>query len=272
MTVREADQATKTESEVDALPPWPLWARPVEALRGVVRLLLIVVSILIAWARYWLVIDRRSLRARAGWLHRLNSRVARIVGVRVEMSGERPSGGLVVANHLSYLDIILLSAVARPVFVSKAEVKAWPFFGRCACYGGTLFIDRQRRGAVGPMAAQMRAVLDAHLPLVLFPEGTSTGGETVLPFKASLFAPVADVDCPVTACALDYHLLGGDVSEEVCYWKDHDFAPHLLNLLSKNGLTFRIAFGPSHPRQGDRKEIARTLHGEVMELRKRSIC
>ncbi len=265
--MREADQEIQAESRGDTLPPWPLWVRPVEALRGVVRLLLIIGSILLAWVRYWLVIDRRSLRARADWLHRLNSRVARIVGVRVEMSGERPAGGLVAANHLSYLDIILLSAVARPVFVSKAEVKAWPVFGRCACYGGTLFIDRQRRGAVGPMAGEMRAVLEANLPLVLFPEGTSTGGDTVLPFKASLFAPVADVDCPVTACALDYRLPGGDVSEEVCYWGDHDFAPHLLNLLSKNGISLRIAFGRSHPRQGDRKEIARSLHAEVVALR-----
>jgi len=253
---------------VDDLPPLPLWLRPTEALRAIVRLALILLLIVLAWAGYWLRVDRRCRRARARWLHRLCFRVAKVTGIRVVIAGVPPARGLVAANHLSYLDIILLSAIAGPVFVSKAEVAAWPFFGRCARYGGTIFVDRERRGAVGEVAAHMRTALDAGVPLVLFPEGTSSGGDGVLAFKPSLFAPVAGLDCDVTACAIDYALPGGSVADDVAYWRDHSFAPHLLNLLSKLGLGIRVAFGPPRPRGGDRKAIARELHAEVCALRR----
>lgn len=253
---------------MDDLPPPPLLLRPVECLRAVVRLALILALIVLAWCGYWLAVDRRSRRARAEWLHRLCFRVAKVTGIRVVVAGPRPTHGLVVVNHLSYLDIILLSAVARTTFVAKSEVAAWPFFGRCARYGGTIFVERERRGAVSEVPEQMRAVLTAGVPLVLFPEGTSSGGASVLPFKASLFAPVADFTCDVTACAIDYALPGGSVPDEVAYWRDHDFAPHLLNLLSKTGLSIRLAFGETRPRSGDRKAIARELHAEVVALRR----
>lgn len=253
---------------MDELPPLPLFLRPVDALRAVIRLALILSVITLAWVGYWLAVDRRSRRARADWLHRLCFKVAKITGVRVELIGARPASGLVVSNHLSYLDIILLSAVARTAFVSKSEVAAWPFFGRCARYGGTVFVERERRSAVADVAAQMSTVLAEGVPLVLFPEGTSSGGESVLPFKPSLFAPVAELGSLVTACAIDYTLPGGSVPDEVAYWRDHDFAPHLLNLLSKTGLSIRVAFGPPRARSGDRKEIARELHSEVVALRR----
>jgi hypothetical protein len=84
----------------------------------------------------------------------------------------------------------------------------------------------------------------------------------------TLFAPAAALGCPVTACAIDYTLPGGSVPDEVCYWRDHAFAPHLLNLLSKTGLAVRITFGESRARTGDRKAIARELHAEVVALRR----
>lgn len=252
---------------VEELPPRSLLLRPVDAARGVLRFGLVLTAIVLAWIGYWLAVDRRSLRARALWLHRLCIKLAKISGVRVEIVGERPARGLIVSNHLTYLDIIVLSAAAGSAFVSKAEVMRWPFFGRSARYGGTVFVDRQRRGAVTGVAEEMHALLSAGVPLVLFPEGTSSGGEGVLPFKASLFAPAVDLRCEVTACGLDYTLPGGSVADEVAYWRDHSFAPHLLNLLSKTGLSVRIAFGPAKVRDGDRKEIARELHAEVVALR-----
>ncbi len=253
---------------VDELPPLPLILRPAAALRAVLRLVLILALITLAWVGYWLFVDRRSRRARAEWLHRLCFKVAKVTGIRVEVIGALPASGLVVANHLSYLDIILLSAIARPAFVAKSEVAAWPFFGRCARYSGSIFVERERRGAVAEVAEKMRVVLAAGVPLVLFPEGTSSGGDSVLPFQPSLFAPVAELGGPVAACAIDYTLLGGSVPDEVCYWRDHTFAPHLLNLLSKTGLGIRIAFGPARVRTGDRKAIARELHAEVVALRR----
>jgi lyso-ornithine lipid O-acyltransferase len=245
------------------LPPLPLLLRPVDALRGTVRFVLLIAVISRELVRYRLS-RHVSIQARAEWLHQLAGRIFALLGASSEVVGEVPQSGLIVSNHLSYLDIIVLSAMAPVVFISKQEVAAWPFFGAAAQCGGTIFVDRTRRGAVAPAGEQMRAVLHTRVPLVLFAEGTSSGGGTVLPFNAPLFAPVADLGCPVSPCTLRYFLPQADVSEEVCYWRpEHTLAPHLLNLLSKNGLRVRVTFGPTKVRTGDRKSIARLLQEEV---------
>lgn len=248
----------------------PLYLRPIAVLRGLVRFAVLLAVIGRARLQFRAEVVPgfpHEAEARVVWLHRLSTNLARLLGIRAEIVGEIPQSGLIVANHLSYLDIIVLSAFARTAFVSKAEVAQWPVFGPCATNAGTIYVDRQRRGAVAPVAEQMRVLLDEGVPLVLFPEGTSSGGETVLPFKPSLFAVVAELDRPVAACGIDYGLSEGSVADEVCYWGDHTLAPHLLNLLSKPSLTVRLAFGPSRARTGDRKTIARELHAEVLALR-----
>ena len=248
----------------------PLSLRPVDALRGITRFAVLLAAI--GWARLKFRFSgipgsASEVRERVDWLHRLCAKLVRLLSIRAEIVGEVPVSGLIVANHLSYLDIIVLSAFARTAFVSKLEVASWPVFGPCATNAGTIYVDRERRGAVAPVVEQMQAKLDAGVPLVLFPEGTSSGGETVLPFKPSLFAVVAELNRPVAACGLDYGLPDGSVAEEVCYWGDHTLAPHLLNLLSKPTMSVWLAFGPSRARPGDRKTIARELHAEVSALR-----
>jgi len=205
-----------------------------------------------------------SIQARAEWLHHLCGKIFALLGATSEVAGQIPQSGLIVSNHLSYLDIIVLSTIAPVIFVSKQDVAAWPFFGAAAKSGGTVFVDRTRRRAVAGAGEQMGQVLDVGIPLVLFPEGTSSGGGTVLPFNAPLFAPVAGLGSPVASCTIQYFLPEADVSEEVCYWRpEHTLVPHLLNILSKNGLHARITFGPSAIRTGDRKSIARLLYEEV---------
>jgi lyso-ornithine lipid O-acyltransferase len=118
--------------------------------------------------------------------HRL---VCRILGIRVEVSGQPPETGplLIVSNHVSWLDILVLSAVAPVSFVAKREVGSWPFFGSLARLQRTVFIDRDRRHATGPSRDVMRERLKQGDILVLFPEGTSHDGRSVLPFKSSFF-------------------------------------------------------------------------------------
>jgi len=211
---------------------------------------------------------RHSLRHRVQWLRRTALRHAKWIGVRIRVHGDIPCEGLIVSNHVSYLDIVALSAVAECAFVSKKEVARWPLFGLYARLGATVFVDRERRGAVAEVAGEMRKRLDAGMPLALFPEGTSTDGSDVLPFRSSLLEPVVELGCPVTACALRYTLAGGSVADEVAYWRDMTLAPHLLNLLGKTGVTLDIHFGPSHRRTGNRKTLARDLHAEVRTLQR----
>ena len=209
----------------------------------------------------------KSILARVRWLQRVALRHAKWIGLRIRVHGEIPHTGLIVANHVSYLDIVALSAVARCAFVSKMEVARWPLFGLYARHGATIFVDRERRTAVADVSEQMRKRLDAGVPLTLFPEGTSTGGDDVLQFRSSLFDPVVKLGCPVTACALRYSLDdGGSVADEVAYWRDMTLAPHLLNLLGKNGVMLDIYFGPTSHRTGDRKTLAHDLHTEVRSL------
>ena len=205
--------------------------------------------------------------ARATWLHRCCQRALRILCIHVHVRGPLPQGGLIVVNHLSYLDIIALSAALPCVFVSKMEVAGWPLFGAFAKRSGTLFLDRGRRGAVSGVGEQMRAVLATGLPLVFFPEGTSTAGETVLPFKTSLFEPVTTLACPVIAAAIRYATDEGSVRDEIHWWGTMTLAPHLLKIFAKRRIDMTIRFGEPRVRGGDRKMIARELHAEVSALR-----
>ena len=236
------------------------------AARAVMRLLLLPPLYWGCFGDFLLSGALTSIRDRVRWLSRSSARHAKWMGVRIRVHGEIPRDGLIVSNHVSYVDIVALGAVAACAFVSKKEVAHWPVFGLYARCSATIFVDRERRGAVADVAAEMRERLDAGVPLTLFPEGTSTGGSDVLPFRSSLFEPVVELGCPVTACALRYSLEGGSVADEVAYWRDMTLAPHLLNLLSKTGVTLHIHFGPSSRRTGDRKTLARDLHAEVCAL------
>ena len=102
---------------------------------------------------------------------------------------------------------------------------------------------------------------EAQRPLVLFPEGTSSTGASVLPFKPALFAPVVELACPVTAVALDYELPGGSAAEEVC-WGDGPLQPHVVNLFSKPTLRARVSFGASQSPNVDRKALARIVFAD----------
>ncbi len=204
--------------------------------------------------------------ARAAWLHRCCQRTLRIMQVHVAVRGPLPEGGLIAANHLSYLDIVALSAALPCVFVSKMEVKSWPLFGVFAERSGTLFLDRGRRGAVSGVAGLMREVLAAGVPLIFFPEGTSTNGDALLPFKTSLFEPVAELGCPVTAAAITYASEHGSVRDEIHWWGPAPLAPHLLKVFVNRRIDVTIQFGGMRARTGDRKAIARELEGEVSAL------
>lgn len=208
----------------------------------------------------------RQRRARAEWLQRTAHRCAQILHLKINRFGALPISGLVVANHLSYIDIILLAAQRPCVFVSKSEVHSWPIFGHCARLGGTIFVDRKHRGDVASVARLMETALDEGVLVVLFPEGTSSGGASVLPFKSSLLEPALHVNHPVTAIAIAYALEQGSVPNEICYWRDMTLLPHLLNVWSKSLIYCSLRCGVSRQRRGDRKSLARELHDEVAAL------
>jgi 1-acyl-sn-glycerol-3-phosphate acyltransferase len=209
----------------------------------------------------------RRLHARAVWLHRWSRFACRGVGIHMTTRGSMPPSGLLVCNHLTYLDVIVLSSIGPCVFVAKRDITAWPLFGWLARAAGTIFVDREHRLSSPAVIDLVRDAITGGLVVVLFPEGTSSNGLTVLPFKSALLESAVQLRCPVAAAAIEYAVDQGSVADEVCYWGDMTFGPHLMNLLFKREIRSNCSFAPPKIRFGDRKEIARELHDEVVSIR-----
>ena len=209
----------------------------------------------------------QRLHARAGWLHRWSRFASRVVGIRITTRGAIPPSGLLVSNHLSYLDVIVLSSIRPCVFVAKRDVAGWPLFGWLARAAGTIFVDRQHRLSSPVVVDLVRATLASGSVVVLFPEGTSSDGSTVLPFKSALLESAVQLRCPVASVSIQYALDDGSVADEVCYWRDMTLVPHLLNLFFKREIRSSCSFSPVRIRIGNRKQIARELREEIMWMR-----
>jgi 1-acyl-sn-glycerol-3-phosphate acyltransferase len=236
------------------------------ALRSVA--FLVFISMAIAWrlaTMPWTPASHRR-RAASQWLQRTAQGCRWILGLGIQCHGQIPDTGLLVANHLSYLDIIMLAALRPCVFVSKREVRDWPIFGTCARLGGTIFVDRACRGDVAGVSCQMGAALAEGVLIVVFPEGTSSGGAEVLPFKSALIDPALRLGCPVTAAAIGYSIGKAAVSEEICFWRDMNLLPHLLNVFAMPSIRAELRCGISRRRSGGRKMLAVELHDETLAL------
>jgi 1-acyl-sn-glycerol-3-phosphate acyltransferase len=211
--------------------------------------------------------DNPSRMECAEWLQETCARGLRSIDVQVSIEGQPPERGLVVSNHLSYLDILSYSAAFPCVFVSKADVEEWPIFGRYTRWSGSVFVRRHDRGDAARANTSVGEILKDGVPVVLFPEGTTTDGSRVLRFHSTMLQPAVDTGTPITPCAIDYELSDGDVGREVAWWGDMPLLPHVLNLLGKKSIRVRITFGKSIAATGDRKALSHVLHNAVLRLR-----
>jgi 1-acyl-sn-glycerol-3-phosphate acyltransferase len=176
------------------------------------------------------------------WLQSASKLTLSALDVHYRVEGHPPGRGLVVANHLSYLDILIFSAVMPCFFVAKAEIKNWPYFGRAARTGGSLFIDRNSPASAEKVAALIAERLVLPVPVLFFPEGTSTDGSSLLRFHSWLFEPAIRAGAPVTAAALRYVPLNGAEERELCWFGDDPFLSHLWKTLGSAGFTAELRF------------------------------
>jgi lyso-ornithine lipid O-acyltransferase len=213
------------------------------------------------------------------WYHR---KVCRILGIRIEVEGEvaRDKPVLLVANHTSWLDIPVLSAVAPVSFVAKKEVGGWPFVSSLARLQRSVFVDRSRRSAVGQATNEILSRLASGDTIVLFAEGTSSDGNRVLPFMTSLFAAAKPSgrsatqapDAVVQTLSVVYTRLHGIPlgradRPKVGWYGDMEMTSHAWELLKAGPLDVTIRVGPPVPLASfaDRKELARHSEAEVRE-------
>jgi 1-acyl-sn-glycerol-3-phosphate acyltransferase len=202
---------------------------------------------------------------------RLWARLAlRTLGLRLVVRGAPPiAHGALVANHASWIDVLALQAAAAPFLVSKAEVRDWPGVGLIGRAIGTMFVDR-RPVEAKRQEAELRARLARGDRMALFPEGTSTDGRRVLPFKSSLFATFEGPEAPkgalVQPVTIRYVAPPGLPAQLYAWWGDMDFGGHLISTLARSvggrvELTFHAPLVPAA--QSGRKALAAAAEAAV---------
>jgi 1-acyl-sn-glycerol-3-phosphate acyltransferase len=207
----------------------------------------------------------RLFRRPSPWPRRFLRWVGRVSGMRVRVVGEPLARDvLFLANHLSWLDILLLAGASGTSFVAKAEVAETPLVGWLAGLNNTVFVARAERHAVRGQADALREALASGQPVALFPEGTTDGGSSVLPFRASLlaalFPPLPGV--MVQPVALDY----GPAAHDLAWVGEETGLANVRKVLARRGTTpVELHFlAPVDPADGDRKALAHSAREEIV--------
>ncbi|MEQ1528680.1 MAG: lysophospholipid acyltransferase family protein [Methylococcales bacterium] len=167
---------------------------------------------------------------------------AAILHCRISLTGALPApGAMVVCNHISWLDIIVLGRYLPGYFVAKSDILSWPVIGFLARQAGTIFIRRGDKKHIHTTTEQMLWLLKQFSHIMVFPEGTTTCGADVLPFHASLFQPALLTKSIVQPVAISYQ---GQAKQQAPFVGDDEFLPHLLKVLRLDVIEVRLDFLP----------------------------
>lgn len=211
--------------------------------------------------------DSRRLALKQRWSRQLLG----ALGVRLVRDTTRPQlQGLLVANHISFVDIFVINALAPAAFVAKDEVLAWPLIGWLCRHTDTLFIARGSRRAAQETREAMVAALGRQRLLVVFPEGTTSDGHDVLPFHGALFQSAIDAGTAVTPLVLRYTDRAGRPSGAADYVGDTSLAECLWAIACASGLTAHVEILPTlASTDGDRRHLAAHTHRVISHRLKR---
>ena len=241
----------------------------------------VVFFVLVAIVHLWISIlglpNRWKILSRLNRNYTLLLRL--ILNIKVTVAGDEGQlergGYVIIANHVSYVDGIVLGSIFPIVFVSKREVKKWPIVGQWNVLCGTIFINRQRKNEVGALVREMTRKLRQEANILLFPEGTSTNGEKMLPFQTvPLAAPLRSrsIIVPVTLAytTIDEQPVTA-VNRDFVYWYgDMDFVTHFWNLLGRRGVEVLVTLQPKiecfryADNSAGRKKLAEDCYNRVL--------
>ena len=198
---------------------------------------------------------------------RWSRRLLRILGVEARLHGEigvRGGNVLIVANHISWLDIFVLNSVHPVRFVAKSELARWPVIGAMIRGAGTLFIERTQRRDTRRVNHHVAAVLAGGDVVAIFPEGTTTDGVDMLPFKSSLLQPIVEAEGHVQPVAIRYRAPDGTLSVAPAYVGETSFAESFWSVCGARSLTVDlIATAALSARTGHRRSLARDAEGLI---------
>jgi 1-acyl-sn-glycerol-3-phosphate acyltransferase len=222
-----------------------------------------------------LILDCAIRRPRAGvaaaiWAHEWSRRIIKALGVECGVSGRVPESGAVVSNHLSYLDILVYGSVRPFVMVAKSEVKGWPLVGWITARAGTVYVQRGGGPSTyGAVNAAMAVAYRTGLPVLFFPEGTTTDGQSgVLPFRRGLFHSVLNEGVSLQAAAVRYQVEEhrASVARDVCWWGEAYLGPHLFRLLGLRGIRAEVRFGEEVLAREDRFVLSEGAREAVVAM------
>ena len=241
----------------------------------------VVFFVLVAIVHLWISIlglpNRWKILSRLNRNYTLLLRL--ILNIKVTIAGDEGQlergGYVVIANHVSYVDGIVLGSIFPIVFVSKREVKKWPIVGQWNVLCGTIFINRQRKNEMGTMVCEMTRKLRQEANVLLFPEGTSTNGEKMLPFQTvPLAAPLRSrsIILPVNLAyqTIDEQPVTAANRDFVYWYGDMDFVTHFWNLLGRRGVEVLVTLHPKiecfryADNSAGRKKLAEDCYNRVL--------
>jgi 1-acyl-sn-glycerol-3-phosphate acyltransferase len=235
------------------------------------KMLRTVLHLLAGWATIALLFPRLTEVQKQQRVQVWSQGMLACLGIRLRVVGQPALTGpvMLVANHISWLDITALHAARFCRFISKADVKRWPVIGMLASGAGTLFIERESRRDAMRVVHHMAEHLRTGEVLAVFPEGTTSDGMRLLPFHANLFQAAITANAPVQAVAIEFiDARTGQRSLAPCYIGDESLVSSVWRTLCTPGVSVVMTFGPVQHAQGrDRRAWAAALQQEIEALR-----
>ncbi|KAF7599594.1 MAG: 1-acyl-sn-glycerol-3-phosphate acyltransferase [Candidatus Dactylopiibacterium carminicum] len=202
----------------------------------------------------------RCWRVKQGWARLL----LHVLGVRLRAPATPlPAAALIVSNHTSWLDVFVINAVTPTHFVCKYDVRDWPLIGALVSLTGTLYIARGSRAAAARSAGAIAARLGGGDRVAVFPEGTTTHGERLLPFRPALFQAAVDAGVPVQPMALRYEDAQGRPSLAPAYDGEISFWQCLCAIARASGLQARLTFLEPLAPNADRRILAQQAETQI---------
>lgn len=197
-----------------------------------------------------------------------NRQLLAILNIAILIEGEPPAHGkggcLIVANHVSWLDIIVLNAIHPSRFIAKSEVNDWPVIGWLCRRCGTVFIERASRQNTSMVNRRISLLLEQDVSIGLFPEGTTTDGKHVGPFYSALIQPAIDAGIPLLPMALRYQNQNGEPEFAAAFVGDMTLAQSIWNILRCTQQNALIAFTPPlMAENANRRVLARAAHEAI---------
>lgn len=214
------------------------------ALWRVIRLL---IHFGIGSIRVFLSVKYYEESKKAAVLQKWSTKLLKLLDIELIVQGSLPNplaNMLIVSNHISWLDILIIFTVIKPRFVAKKEIASWPIIGQLTKAGDTIFIDRGNKRDIMQVNKQLSDQLSAGNCIAIFPEGTTSTGESVLPFKASLFEPIYQSKGQVLPVVIQYKDDIGNLNTAPTFAGDISLLASAWNILTCYHLKVELNFLP----------------------------